>query len=226
MPSTEFLLFTVIVIFAVFVIINYNKDNTSEPTIKYVPVYQGQGGQQQSNTDVSDECVSPQCRQRGECICGRARMGYRNPIGPPSTPFIRRLDPLRRFDYDAVNDDFTPPFRRSYWDDYALAPGLYPTYTRGPPGRFRKVGTLIAQGVSANDKFKFLNVMGREKAPGSDFEYFATNTDTEQRVKFYIETRRQEISDGDMISINELEGYVYKFREDPDLSPRYDPYVI
>lgn len=151
-------------------------------------------------------------------------------IGPGIGPAAGvPIDPLRKFDYDAVNDDFTPPFRRSYYDDYSayvLHPGIYPTYTRGPPGRFRKTGTLVAQGVASNDKYKFMNMFGREKYPGREYEYYSTSTNVENRIKFYIETKGKEIYDGDMVHIPELEGYVFRYKEDQDLSPKYDPYIV
>lgn len=149
-----------------------------------------------------------------------------NPVG--SIGLEMSIDPLRKFDYDTMNDDFTPPFRRSYYDDYnyVLHPGLHPLYTRGPPGRFRKIGTLIAQGISSDNKYKFLNLMGRQKYPGRDYEYYVTSTNTEQKIKFYIDTRGKEINDKDIVTIAELEGHVYKFNEDPDLSPKYDPYIL
>jgi hypothetical protein len=154
--------------------------------------------------------------------------GGPGPIGPggPGGPGGPPPDPLRKFDYDAVHDEFTPPFRRSYYDDYALHPALYPTYTRGPPGRFRKVGTLVAQGVAHGDKYKFLNLNGREKYPGREYEYFVTSVDTESKIKFYIDTRGKEIRDGDTVKVKNLEGYTYIFSEDEDLSPKYDPYFI
>jgi hypothetical protein len=254
MASTEFLLYLVIVIFAVFVIMNYYKNTPAAPEIKYryIPVHsasedeESSGSRRSSSHQSRDgaECDNTQCSQAGRCICGEYRLNidprrYREPNFPNNMP-IRgpggnalpfpgpRVDPLRQFDHDAVYDDFTPPFRRSYYDEFnhRLIPGLYPTYSRGPPGRFRKIGTLVAQGVSSNDKYKFLNMFGREKYPGRDFEYYAMSINSEQKIKFYIETKGKEISDDDIVNINELEGYLFKFKEDHDLSPRYDPYTV
>ena len=205
------------------------------------------------STHSQSSCTDPRCRQAGRCVCGRnVNVNVNNlnggfggpgglggpgsfgpggfgpgPAGPvPGAP-LPPPDPLRKFDYDAVHDEFTPPFRRSYYDDYNLHPALYPTYTRGPPGRFRKVGTLVAQGVAHNDKYKFLNLNGREKYPGrTEFEYFVTSVDTESKIKFYIDTRGKEIRDGDTVTVKNLEGYTYIFSEDEDLSPKYDPYFI
>ncbi|VBB17992.1 hypothetical protein YASMINEVIRUS_455 [Yasminevirus sp. GU-2018] len=257
MPSTEFLLYLVIVIFAIFMIMNYYKDGAQAqapaPTVqyKYIPVYRssdddnkstssgrsnGSGKSRQPSNGrrpQGSRCRNPSgCAQYGRCICNEDididvhNDNHSDPEGPmiPHPPF----DPLRKFDHDALNDDFTPPFRRSYYDEYnyRLHPGLYPTYTRGPPGRFRKVGVLVAEGVTSNDKYKFLLLMGRQKYNNRDYEYFATSADSDQRLKFYIETRGKEINHDDIVKIPELEGYTYKFREDQDLSPRYDPYIV
>lgn len=285
MPSTEFLLYLVIVIFVVYVIMSYYR----EPFYGIGDSYKRESGHKTSDEDTrstisrrsgnehmddtynpnrqnnqGNKCNNPQCAQYGRCVCGGNktinidvnsgnRQEYQNypgmgmggpmggpiggPVGPMGGPVgpvpaggpVPPVDPLRKFDYDSVNDDFTPPFRRSYYDDnnYRLVPGLYPTYTRGPPGRFRKVGTLIAEGVGANDKYKFLLLMGRQKYPsGDDYEYYATSANIEQKLKFYIETRGREIRCGDLIKLPELEGYTYRFKEDQDLSPKYDPYFI
>lgn len=250
MPSTEFLLYLIIVIFVVFVIMNYYKDNnTNEHQIqyKYIPVYS------ESDATRSDDASKKIKNNRNDYennnginivdINSEGSGGYGGPYGGrfgilPNIPGVPpplsgapplSIDPLRKFDYDAVNDDFTPPFRRSYYDDYGnyrYPPGMAPIYSRGPPGRFRKVGMLIAQGVAATDPYKFLSMMGREKYPGREYEYFASSPNTEQTLKFYIDTKGREISDGDLVNIDSLEGYTFKFKEDPDLSPRYDPYML
>lgn len=253
MPSTEFLLYLVIVIFAVFFITNYYKD-TTEPEIryKYIPMYRSEyddsqsvgsksGSEQRQNISTASAVnrrISDYPQGQGynggqNYIQGRPGninidVNNRNLDNDPAFPPVPSIDPLRKFDYDTVNDDFTPPFRRGYYDDYnyRLPPPLFPAYTRGPPGRFRKVGMLIAQGVSPEDKYKFLLLMGREKYTNRDFEYFATSPDSEQRLKFYIETKGKEINDGDIVKIPELEGYTFTFKEDQDLSPKYDPYII
>ena len=236
MPSTEFLLYLVIVIFVVFIIMNYYKTNVSEkePEIKYIPVYQNEKTNVSNN--VSNNIKTNKNLDDDQTI--NIDINNKHSHIPIS------VDPLRKFDYDALDDDFTPPFRRSYYDDdfnyryehhghhghnghngHNINP-LYPTYTRGPPGRFRKIGTLIAQGVSATDNFKFLIMMGRQKYNCRDFEYYALSPNADQRLKFYIETKGKEINNDDVVNVNELDGYTFKFKEDIDLSPRYDPYIV
>jgi hypothetical protein len=276
MPSMEFLLYLVIVVFVAWIIMNYYKDSPADPEIqyKYIPVY-GPDPDKKSKQSAAYpyQCNNRYCMQYGACQCNGNNSiegygyvgsvaGSNNPVlrnpgpgpvagpvgplvgpgagpGPVAGPGSRvqgmmtlpppaPIDPLRKFDHDAVYDEFTPPFRRSYYDEYNyyLHPGLYPTYTRGPPGRFRKIGTLIAQGVAAGDRYKFLNMMGRQKYNNRDYEYYATSTAADQRIKFYIETKGKEINDGDIVTLHELDGYTYRFKEDPDLSPRYDPYIV
>ena len=41
-----------------------------------------------------------------------------------------------------------------------------------------------------------------------------------------LNTKGKEIRDDDIVTILELDGYVYKFKEDEDLSPKYDLYIL
>lgn len=248
MPSTEFLLYLVIVIFIVYIATNYYKDNQTCGTdvqYKYIPVYKNLNDDQSKSDNVSNNVVNENANNgmynNTHSYYGHhpshppfSPNGFVDPHVPPHHPTPHHppppsVDPLRKFDYDAIYDEFTPPFRRSYYDDYSSYgrhPALYPTFTRGPVGRFRKIGTLIADGVVNNDKFKFLNLNGREKYPGREFEYYATSTDVKDKIKFYLETKGKEIHDGDIVTIPELKGYSYQYKEDPDLSPRYNPYFV
>lgn len=232
MISTEFLLYLVTVILVVFLITNYYQNN-NEPEIQYRYIQVNDS----KNKKSDNTCSNHRCSIAGKCSCNSLSHGgsllephrhnYPHGIVPPPPP--PPIDPLRKFDYDVINDDFTPPFRRSYYDDYASYnqhPALHPTYTRGPPGRFRKIGTLVAQGVNHNDKYKFLHMMGREKYPGRDYEYFAISPNTECKMKFYFDTKGKEINDGDILTHRDLDGYTYQFNVDEDISPKYDPYYI
>lgn len=217
MLSTEFLLYLVIVIFAVFIIITYQKEEPAK--IQYVNVNDDKKNEQNHQN-------SPRSRNHNNGLYQFNQMNNFSPelMSTPAPP----IDPLRKFDYDTIHDNFTPPFRRSYYDEFdtRLTPELMPYYTRGPQGRFRKVGMLIAEGVSSNDKYKFLIMMGRQKYVGREFEYFASSPDSDKHLKFYIDTKGKEINDGDIVKLNELDGYEFKFKEDQDLSPRYDPYFV
>jgi hypothetical protein len=233
MASTEFLLYLVSAALVVVLIMNWSNDsdersrrseaNESRRQREHDRLMSKLRNQLDNNDNASQQSQQsqqiqgmPGTRRRVNVNVNNANHGH----GMPGMP----IDPLRKFDYDAIHDEFTPPFRRSYYDDYPLHPGLYPTYTRGPPGRFRKVGTLSAQGVSTNDKYKFMNLIGRQKYNNREYEYYVTSTDKESKVKFYIDSNDLKIRDGDIVKVKQLEGYTYKFTEDEDLSPKYDPY--
>jgi len=247
MLSTEFLLFLITVIFSIYVIMQYYKDevrnNQMFSHMGYNPIEKNdmmyrRRSHQSSESDYDDQTSQQKqpTNQTATYQQSREGNGYnRQPqrlnvrVNNANNGGPRVIDPLRKFDYDVMYDEFTPPFRRSYYDEDAiLMPGLGHggLYTRGPPGRFRKIGTLIAQGVSHNDKYKFMNILGREKYPGRDYEYYCTSVDHESKLKIYIETKGKEIRDGDSVQIPELAGYNYLFKEDKDLTPLYDPYVV
>ncbi len=267
MPSTEFLLYLVIVIFTVFLIMQYYKedsylygesrrhdfDNRSEQQqmppqmpAQMPPQMQPQmpmnGQNQMPPGQGQGRCQNPMCRQTGRCNCPKSNIhvninneedgyGYGGMpgMGPGVGPGMGMVDPRAVFDRNAIYDDLTPPFRRSIYDDAnpPLPPGLWPSFTRGPSGKFRKIGLLIAEGVAADDKYKFLNLMGRQIYPnGGGYEYYATSTNVENKLKIYIETKEKQIYCGDVVKIPELSGYTYIFKEDVDLSPKYSPYWV
>jgi hypothetical protein len=231
MLTTEFLLYLVTVIFAVFLIMHYNKEDNQSPKIeyRYIQAPNSENNRPNNRSEDNHSTGSGMNRRGQNGQNSRRRRAHDinvNITGEEGGFGMPPIDPLREFDYDAVYDDFTPPFRRSYYDDALLPAGLLPTYTRGPPGRFRKVGLLVAQGVSHNDKYKFLNVMGRERYPGRDFEYYVQSVDADSKLKIYLDTRRNELTCGEHVNIPDLSGYDYVFKEDKDLSPLYDPYFI
>jgi hypothetical protein len=230
MITTEFLLYLVTVILVVFLITKYYQNGEHDIQYKYIPITET------PNKINNNSCSNSYCSTQGTCSCNnkynthnqkkKYRHIHNHAYGIGHPPII---DPLRKFDYDAIHDEFTPPFRRSYYDNYSSYihhPALYPTYTRGPPGRFRKIGTLVAQGVNHNDKYKFLHMMGREKYSGRDYEYFAISPNKDCKMKFYFDTKGKEINDGDILTHRDLDGYTYKFNLDEDLSPKYDPIFI
>jgi hypothetical protein len=65
---------------------------------------------------------------------------------------------MRDYDYRTLNDPLVAPRRR---DDYNLPVIPYPS--RGFPPPFKKVGLLIDNSSSENDKYKILLLMGRNK---------------------------------------------------------------
>jgi hypothetical protein len=241
--NTDNVIIIILLVGIGYLVMNYcNSNSNSNVQYKYIPVYKDDKKDNSNDTNSENSNISSYGHYNNGLSRGIPRRPIGGPLGSPvggpvggpiggpvGGPVGGPIDPLRKFDYDAIYDEFTPPFRRSYYDDYSsyrLHPSLYPAYTRGPLGRFRKIGTLIAEGVSSNDKYKFLNMNGREKYPGRDYEYYATSTNAKDKIKFYIETKGKEIHDGDIVKIPELDGYKFQYKEDPDLSPKYDPYLV
>jgi hypothetical protein len=198
MPAPELIFYIVIILFVGYWIHTQQK----QPEIKYI------------YKDVQRQPTNDDEKQINIDIHNEPRRG---------PPII--VDPLRDYDRRTIEDDLTPPFRRSYYDyDVRGVPGLGPYYSRGRPGLFRKVGTLIAQDVPATDKYKFLLLMGRQKWSGGEYEYYAISPDRDQKLKFFVHSKNKEITNGDTVKLHELDGYTFIFKEDKDLSPLYDPY--
>ena len=132
---------------------------------------------------------------------------------------------LREYDYRALNDELTPPFKR---DDYYVPPQLiYPRdfglYTRGAPGIFRKMGYL--KNLNSPD-YKFLTLMGRQKYQGStQYEYYVTSTDKDSSIKLYLDNYKRELYDGDKVKVNQLNNQEYDVIIDKNLDFEYIPYV-
>jgi hypothetical protein len=125
-----------------------------------------------------------------------------------------------------LNDPLSPPFKLPYY--YNSYPMLAPTYNDsnyGNYGRFRKLGTLIAQSLTATDRFKFLILIGRQKQLSKNYEYYAITSDTNDRLKFFIDRNGREIYHNDIILIKEL-NISYEYKEDPTLSLEYEDILI
>jgi len=143
-----------------------------------------------------------------------------NPVPVPIPPGQR----LREYDYRALNDNLTPPFKR---DDYYVPPQLiYPRefglYTKGMPGTFRKVGYL--KNLNSPD-YKFLTLVGRQKYQGStQYEYYVTSTDKDSSIKFYLDKNKRELYDGDKVKVPQL-NEEYDVIIDKNLDFEYIPYV-
>ena len=212
MPTPELIFYVVIIVFVGYWLYTQQK----MPEIQYI--YKQQQPQQQQPQQPQQQQQYSRVNEEDKQINIDIHNDTRRP------PMI--VDPLREYDRRTIDDDLTPPYRRSYYeDDYRIVPGLGPYYTRGRPGRFRKVGTLIAQDVPTNDKYKFLLLMGRQKWSGGEYEYYAISPDRDQKLKFFVHSKNKEITNGDDITLHELDGYTFKFKEDKDLTPLYDPYT-
>lgn len=144
---------------------------------------------------------------------------------PSPVPPVPVGQKLREYDYRALNDELTPPFKR---DDYYVPPQLlYPRefglYTRGAPGIFRKMGYV--QNLNSTD-YKFLTLMGRQKYQGStQYEYYVTSTNKDSNIKFYLDNYKKELYDGDTVNIPQLNNEQYTVFIDKNLDFEYIPYI-
>jgi len=129
---------------------------------------------------------------------------------------------IKDYDRRTIDDPLTPPFKR---DDYmvpaqVVRPDLYGVYTRGAPGVFKKMGYL------KNDTadYKFLTLMGRQKYQGStQYEYYVTSTNRDDSIKFYIDSVKRELYDGDKVKIKQLNNEEYDVIIDKNLDLEYNP---
>lgn len=130
------------------------------------------------------------------------------------------IDPLREYDYRALNDPFVPPLKR---DDYNIS--VIPMATRGYPTGYKKIGLLIDQDADNSDKFKFMILVGRQKYPGStQYDYFVTDNNQDSVLKFDLPDLHKELYTDDEITIREL-NKKYKVKIDRSLGFEYNPFM-
>jgi len=134
-------------------------------------------------------------------------------------------------DYDrrAVSDKLTPPRKlddTSPIPPNVLYPNLFGQFTRGEPGKFRKMGYLTDLSGNNEDKYKFLTLMGRQKYPNSSrYEYYITSNDKNDNFKIELGNIRKELDTGDTLSVSEL-GKDYKVTIDKNIDYEYSPYLF
>lgn len=135
---------------------------------------------------------------------------------PPSMP----IDILREYDYRALYDPLVPPLKRDEYSSFIPS-----VYTRGYPEGYKKMGLLIDETATNDDKYKFMILVGRPKFPRSTiYEYFATENKHESALKFELTNIQKELYTGDDITISEL-GKTYKVRIDRNLGFDYSPFL-
>jgi hypothetical protein len=128
--------------------------------------------------------------------------------------------PLRNYDYRTINDPLVPPLKR---DDYNIP--VFPIPTRGFPGGYKKMGTLIDTDADNQDKYKFLFLIGRQKYPGStQYDYFVIDNNTDSTLKFELHHVHKELFTDDEIEIIEL-NKTYKVHIDRSLGFDYNPFI-
>jgi hypothetical protein len=142
---------------------------------------------------------------------------------------VNTLPILREYDYRTYNDPLTPPYKR---DDYMIPahivdPINFGMYTRGVPPVFKKMGYLIDDNAS-DDKYKFLNLMGRQKYYNSnEYEYYIVSTDRNENIKFDLGKKyRKELYSGDKVKVQQLNDKEYTVNIDKNLDYEYNPFII
>lgn len=142
---------------------------------------------------------------------------------------VNTLPILREYDYKTFHDPLTPPYKR---DDYMIPahivdPVNYGMYTRGIPPVFKKMGYLIDESASNDDKYKILNLMGRQKFYNSNiYQYYVVSSNRDDNIKFDLEKKyRNELYTGDKVTIPQL-NKDYNVHIDKNIDYDYNPYVI
>jgi len=142
---------------------------------------------------------------------------------------VNTLPILRDYDYRTYNDPLTPPYKR---DDYMIPahivdPINFAMYTRGVPPVFKKMGYLIDDNAT-DDKYKFLNLMGRQKYYNSnEYEYYIVSTDRNENIKFDLGKKyRKELYSGDKVKVPQLNDKEYTVNIDKNLDYEYNPFII
>jgi hypothetical protein len=142
---------------------------------------------------------------------------------------VNTLPILREYDYKTYHDPLTPPYKR---DDYMIPahivdPVNFGMYTRGVPPVFKKMGYLIDESASNDDKYKILNLMGRQKYYNSNkYQYYVVSINRDDNIKFDLGKKyRNELFTGDIVKVHQL-NKEYKVHIDKNLDYEYNPYVI
>lgn len=148
---------------------------------------------------------------------------------PPKRRVVNTLPILREYDYKTFHDPLTPPYKR---DDYMIPahivdPVNFGMYTRGVPPVFKKMGYLIDESSSNDDKYKILNLMGRQKFYNSNiYQYYVVSSNRDDNIKFDLGKKyRNELYTGDKVKIHQL-NKDYVVHIDKNLDYDYNPYVI
>jgi len=147
----------------------------------------------------------------------------------PEKKIINTVPILREYDYKTYHDPLTPPYKRN---DYMIPahivdPVNFGMYTRGVPPVFKKMGYLIDESSSNENKYKILNLMGRQKHYNSNiYQYYVVSSNRDDNIKFDLEKKyRNELYTGDTVRVQQL-NKDYIVHIDKDLDYEYNPYVI
>jgi hypothetical protein len=196
-------------------------------TITIIALYQYFSQQQIIDNIKNTNCPSYILQQTETCpICPSCKQSECNnsiTIENPPENIQTVMQKLQNYDIQTLTNPLVPPLKR---DDYTIP--VIPVFTRGYPGSYKKMGTLIDHTAQNTDPYKFLFLIGRQKYIGSNiFDYYVTEKGSEGNgtLKFDLPHLTRELFPGDKIMIHQL-NKEYTVTIDKSLGYEYNPYFI
>ena len=138
-------------------------------------------------------------------------------------PALPPIDPVRQYDYRKSFDPLEEPTKRipRHW----IPPAGFRQYidipTRGHTDTYSQLGYLKNDDSIDN---KLIRLFGREEYPGSHkWEYYTSLNAGNDSIKIPIEVNKNELYDGDTITVDGQEYSVNIYKNE---KLRYHPYII
>jgi hypothetical protein len=152
-------------------------------------------------------------------------------ISPVPNPaqIVNVYNKMRNYDYRVYDDPLTPPEKRDDADlpPQLINPELYNIYTNGGPGIYKKFGYVKTDAEEINDKYRFMNLIGRQKYEGSNqYQYYLVSTNRNDNIKINLPQVKRELSTGDVIKVPQLtKDGSYDVHIDKNIDYQYSPIV-
>lgn len=136
---------------------------------------------------------------------------------------IQPKDVVREYDYRKSFDPLENPSRRV--QRHSIPPYHFKRMidipTRGYPDNYSQIGYLKS---SVDGENKLIRLFGREEFPGSNrWEYYTSVNAGNDSIKIPIELKKQELYDGDTVSVLDNEYTVTLYSYD---APKYYPDIL
>ena len=151
------------------------------------------------------------------------------PSGPNVADVVNVYNKMRNYDYKSYDDPLTPPEKRDDADlpPQVLHPDLYNVYTSGGPGIYKKFGYVKTDAEDVSSKYKFMNLIGRQKYEGSNqYQYYLVSTDRNDNIKIDLPQIRRELNTGDQIDVPQLTTDKYDVHIDKNIDYVYSPVIF
>jgi hypothetical protein len=149
-------------------------------------------------------------------------------VTSPTARVVNMYNKMRNYDYRSYDDPLTPPEKRHDSDlpPQIINPDLYNIYTNGGPGIYKKMGYVKTDAEDVNQKYKYMNLIGRQKYEGSNqYQYYLVSTDRNDNIKIDLPQIRKELDSGDQISASQLTTGKYDVFIDKNIDYVYSPVV-